>query len=386
MKASELISRSLRLINEPGKGQALDPADQSDAFDALQELLDSKAVSKIFVPGISRHFFPLQANKSIYTYGAGPSVDFRSDNFGSLVAGLGDPAPIKIEDAFSRAGSSITDNELVDEFRFETTGAAWTIDPNASVENNQYRVEAPGIATGSDVTVSVTAGATYTLRIEAIVNVGDILVEIRDNAAVLQSFLIDASGFYEIDVSWATVVLPDIRLATGTGTDDIALNFVSLLPQGTSERLTLPDRTGSDYHLRPMDQRSYNREFSKGTGGRPDRYLYTRGPDEIGEIRLDNVGPAGEILVLDVLVNRIKITELWHEIRVQPDGILWLRHKLADLLAPEYGKALSPDQRRTMDDALADLASGNRRANMLRVDRGLRQNGPHSFNINAGDR
>ena len=65
MLASELISRALRLINEPGRGATLSADDQQDALEATQEILDSESVSKQFVPGISRHFFPMVAGQAV---------------------------------------------------------------------------------------------------------------------------------------------------------------------------------------------------------------------------------------------------------------------------------------------------------------------------------
>jgi len=74
--ANELIVRALRLINQPGRGAKLAAEDLTNAFEALQEILDSEAVTKQFVPGIRRHFFDCVSAKSIYTYGgAGPDLD-----------------------------------------------------------------------------------------------------------------------------------------------------------------------------------------------------------------------------------------------------------------------------------------------------------------------
>ena len=57
--ASDLIKGALRLINVPGLGASLAAEDQSNALSALQELLNTNAVSKQFTPGIKRHFFTL---------------------------------------------------------------------------------------------------------------------------------------------------------------------------------------------------------------------------------------------------------------------------------------------------------------------------------------
>ncbi|MCG8434513.1 MAG: hypothetical protein MJA83_10820, partial [Gammaproteobacteria bacterium] len=86
MLASELIARSLRLINVPGRGSTLNGTDKLQALEALQDLVNSKAVTRQFVPGVRRHFFNLQANKSIYSYGPGQDLD--TDDFD-------DPSPIR---------------------------------------------------------------------------------------------------------------------------------------------------------------------------------------------------------------------------------------------------------------------------------------------------
>ncbi|MGI9251127.1 MAG: hypothetical protein ACR2PR_08015 [Pseudohongiellaceae bacterium] len=382
MNALELITRSLRLINEPGRGATLAAADQTDGFTALQEILDSKAVSRAFVPGINRHFFPMVSGQAIYSYGSGPDRNLRSDDFGSLISGLGDPAPIKLEAAYIREGSTITNNELIDEFRFEAQGS-WVLGTDVEITNNQLKIETPAAATDATQVLTVSTSVTYTLRVKAIINAGDVQIEARDSAVAIQTFLIDSSGFYSFDFTWPTNVAPDIRISAGDVTDDIRLDEISLIERGKRDRLELPDSQGSDYNMYIVDQAHYNRRFTKGTGGRPYNVLYSRGADQSGEIRFDNSAIAGDILVLDVLVNRVQVNSLVDEIRLNPSGILWLRHKLADVLAPEYGKALTLRQLKIMDEAWDSLATGNRRTNTLGVDRALRDR--PTFDINRGD-
>jgi len=386
---SELIARSLRLINEPGKGATLSPDDQSDAFDALQGLLDSEAVSRLFVPGISTHFFNLVSGQANYTYGADPARSLRSDNFGSLETGLGDPAPTYIESAYLRLGGTITDNELVDQWRFEATGT-WSVDADADVviTNNQYKVETPAGATSSTVALAgMVQGRQYRLRVDAVVTAGDIDIELREGATEFDTLTIDSSGFYTLDFTWSsTVVTPDINLATDATTDDIRLNSVSLMDLTATERLTLGP--GSDLPIKIITQDRYNSRATKHSGGTPEDLLYTRSEGEVGNLRLDVQAVSGQILVMDVLVNRARVTRLEDSIRLNSAGIRYLRYALANEVAGEYGKALTRAQLDILDDAWNNLASSNRRNNTLRVDPALmmgRGRGRGSFNINRGD-
>ena len=391
MLASELISRSLRLINEPGRGATLDPADQADALTALQEILDSESVSKQFVPGISRHFFPMVAGKSIYSYGTGSRFDLRSDDFGSLRNGLGDPAPLKIEYAFIRQGSNLIDNETVDEFRFESVGT-WALDADPAVKiiNDQLIIEQPAAATSSTQALnsgaagaSIVAGVDYLMRVDVEVIAGDVLIEARDSAVAFDDITLDSTGYYEIEFNWPTIVAPDINIATDLATDDIKINSLSIIEVGKRDRIELPDSQGSDYSIHIIDQTHYNRRFTKGTGGRPYQILYTRGPEQTGDIRFDNSAIAGDILVMDVLVNRTRVRSVTDEIRLNDEAIKWMRYALADHVAPEYGKTLTRRQIMIMESAWDKLAASNRRINKLGIDRALRDR--PTFDINRGD-
>ena len=272
--ALNLITRSLRLINKPGRGALLAPEDLTGEFEALQEILDSEAVSKQFVPGIHRHFFNFIGCQAIYSYGANPGDDLDSSAFGNI---YGDPAPIAIESAYVRAGSSITNNELVDEYRFRNVGN-WVVDPNAVLANNRYKVESPGVATSSTQALVIPApiaGETYTLRILAEVTIGQAFINLRESAVNFDQFIVDSSGTYEYDFVWTPgVVLPDIEIAA-LGPSDFQLTLLSIIPRG-KDRLSLPDGQGSDYNMVKMDQTHYNRQFTKGNLGRPYHWLYTR--------------------------------------------------------------------------------------------------------------
>jgi len=376
MLASELVVRALRLINVPGRGADLSPTDQFEAFESLQEILDSEAVSKAFVPGIRRHFFPMQQGKAIYSYGASAQADLRSDDFDD------DPAPIKVEDAYIREGSTVTNNELVDEYRFENVGT-WAVDadPDVNISNNQFVAEQPAAATSSTVVMGPIAGRTYTIRINADVINGTFEIRLRDSAVAFETYIIDAPGLFEFDFVWPTVVAPDIEIATLLTTDDIKINSLSVIERGKS-RLELPDSRGSDYGITLIDQRRYNRRFTKGTGGRPYEILYSRN-FPLAEIRFDNSAVTGDILVLDVLVNQVMVNRLEDEIKMHPSATKWLRYALADSVSGEYGKTLTPDQVRIMSDAWTKLSTGNRRWNSLGVDRALRER--PTFDINRGD-
>lgn len=391
MLASEAISRSLRLINQPGRGATLSPEDQADALTGLQEILDSESVSKQFVPGISRHFFNMISGQAIYTYGAGASLDLRADDFGALTAGIPDPCPVKVEYGYIREGATIVNNEIVDEFRFEAVGS-WVLDadPTVQIINNQFKVEQPAAPTSSTVALnsgaaptSLVAGRTYILRVDAEVFAGTLDIQLRDSAVAFDTFVIDSSGFFELRFIWPTTVAPDLNLVTALTTDDVRLNSLSLIEDGKRDRLELPDSQGSDYSIYIVDQTHYNRRFTKGTGGRPYNLLFDRGPEEIAELRFDNSAVTGDILVLDVLVNRTRIRSINDEIRLNPEAIKWLRYALADHLAPEYGKELTPRQVQIMDSSWDKLASSNRRINNLGVDRALRDR--PTFDINRGD-
>lgn len=391
--ASELITRSLRLLNQPGRGAKLAAEDTNNAFAALREILNSEATSKQFVPGIRRHYFNLQSDKAIYTYGASPQLDFRSDDFG-IDPSQGDPAPIHIEAAYVRGGSTITNNEVVEEYRFENLGA-WVLAGGAVIANNFLTIEQfiatadLALNTGAAASVDLTGSTTYTLRTNLQVNNGTVQIELLNNAVVFDTYVLDSSGKYSFDFVWPAGTLPSIRVSTLLATDDVKFTDLSILERGL-ERVTVPDSQGSDYRITLIDQTRYNRRFTKGTGGRPYAILYTRSFSGIagngvgqGEIRFDNAGIAGDILVMDVLVNKVSINTINDTLRISEAGEKWLRYALADDLSGEYGKTLNTRQISIMDAAWDQLAASNRRNNMLGVDRALRER--PTYDINRGD-
>lgn len=377
MKASELVEKALRLINVPGRGAKLNPADQANALDSLQDLLASEAVSSFVVPGVRRHFFGLQPGKSIYIYGAGPQANFRSDDFDD------DSAPIGIESAYIRSGSNIINNEVIGEPRFENLGP-WVLGGNGSViSNNALSIEkVVDTATQSLTSSALVAGQTYTLRINADVFSGTVEIRARDSAVVFDTYILDSQGYYEFDFVWATTVAPDIQIATTDSGDDIRIDSISLIERG-KVKLELPDGQGTDYPVTVIDQKRYNRRSSKGTSGRPYEMHYSRGY-KLSNIRFESSAQPGDILVMDVLVNPLQVNNLNSEIKLNPEAMLWLRYALADIVAPEHAKALTPRQIKILDKAWDNMASTNHRPNKLRADPAI-QSRRHYYDINQGD-
>lgn len=371
MRANELITQSLRLINVPGQGARLSGAALSNGFDSLVDLVSAESVSKHFQTGTRQHFFNLQSGKSIYSYGATAQADLRSDDFDD------DPAPVRIEDAYIRSGSNITNNEQIDEYRFENTGN-WSTTGVTQIVNNAAEIDGIGTLTQS---LGLTAGKTYTLRLNLDVNNNDVVLQVQENAVDILNITIDESGDYEYDFTFTTT-LPTITFTTADAADDIKIHTCSIIERG-KDRLELPDDgTSSDYHIKLIDQINYNRRYSKGTSGRPYELFYDR-QYEKSLIKFDNSAIAGDILVMDVTVNRITPNSLTSIIKVHGEANRWLRYALANDLAGEHGKALTKEQKTIMNESWDRLVSGNRRINNLGVDPALRQK--KHFDINRGD-
>jgi hypothetical protein len=362
--AQSLIERSLRLINVPGRGAVVSPDDLADAFETLQDLLASAAVSKQFQPGIVRHFFPL-GGQTVYTYGPGGDLD--TDPFE-------DPVPIRIEAALVRVGPAIVSNEQVGDYDF-TAAAAWTLGGAFAIAN--------GVATSTgvgtlDQALGLVSGRTYLVRVSAEIEAGDVVLRVMQDGAAILEVTIDASGDYEYEIGFAGTT-SDLELETDNAADELALERVSIIELGR-ERLELPD-TGEVYPVRVLDQATYNRQGTRGVGGRPDALLYSLAYP-LAKLRLNHAG-SGEVLELDVLVNRAQVADLTDTLRVHDHAKRWLKLALADELAPHFGKELSSRQRSQLEDAYSAMASGNRRTNRLRVPAGLgRSRG--RFNINEG--
>ncbi len=371
MLASQLITRALRLINEPGSGVDLSDYALNGGFDSLRELLQSKSVSRILQPGIRTHFFALTSGKSIFTYGVGPQADFRSDDFG-------DPAPIEFEDAYVRTGVSIVNNEQVDEFRFENAGT-WSTTGDVAIVNNTAEFSGVGILSQS---IPITPGTTWTIRLKAVIDNLSLELKVFDGVSGEDFRVdIDESGVFEFDI---TVPAGGrvIQLEAIDASTQAAIDYLSIIERG-KDRLELPtDGKQSDYPVDVMDQRQYNREHSKGTSGRPYRALYTR-TRPLATLKFDHGNLVGDILVADVRVDLITPENLYDELNVHNDALRFLRYALAQDLAPEYGKKLTQQQLDTMDEARRDMGAGGRKSNKLRTSQmlGRRTN----FNINRGD-
>ncbi len=366
MLASELIVRALRLINIPGRGAVLSSEDQNEAFEALQELVDGDAVSKAFVPGIRRHFFLLQGSKSIYSYGPNQELD-TNDFF--------DKAPIRLEDAYIREGSTIIQEEEVTSYQFNSA-TGWTPTGTFTIANGVANSDGVGTLTQ---TLALTA-KSYIVRLDTLISQNGFNLTINQAGSPILNIEVNSSGLQEHPITF-TGGSSDIVFTTDAADDDIDILEVSILEAG-KDRVSLPDAIGSDYKITLIDQRQYNRRFSKGTGGRPYELLYSRGYPN-SEIRFDNSAITGDIMVLDVLVNRVALSTINSELRVHDDAIRYLRYALADNVASEYGKALNQRQLSIMEESFNRLAAGNLRYNTLGMDRALRDR--PTFDINRGD-
>lgn len=369
--ARQLVTRALQLINVPGRGSDLDDADLTAGFETLQELLDSSAVSRAFQPGIARHFFPLTLNKAIYTYGPGGELDSQLY--------FDQPAAISLEDAYIRGSGQILDNEQVTDSRFGSA-AGWTLGTGWSIANNLASLAAGNSGETLDQALALEADTDYVVKVTVDQVDSTITVDITSGTALLNVSL-DSSGTYEYEIR------PSVAGGTLTVTADDAdsafdISHISIVEKGKSLS-ELQEDTGYDYPLRMSDQKSYNSFAAKGSGGRPDRILFSRSYP-LAEIRFDTAPLSGDILVMDVRVNLAQVTDVNDTLKLNPEAMKWLRYQLANELAGEYGKELSMNQLRIMDRAYEDMAAANTRKNRLKVDAGLRT-GRGRYNINRGD-
>ena len=367
--ALEIIRRGLRLINVPGRGALLSSADAQAGLETLQGILNTEAVSKFFVPGIRRHFFALTAAKAIYSYGPGADLDTTL---------FEDPVPAQIESAYIRAGSSIQTNELITDGRFANS-AAWTLDAGWNITNNAARLSS-GNSGAAIVQALTVAAVTYTVRISVTRRAGGVrLLLVTPGANLSQSIMV--SGDYSFTVSPSSGSPTQVSIIALDADSDVDVTLLSVIPVGVCA-VGLPDGQGTDYPIEFIDQKRYNANSSKGRNGRPCEALWSRGYP-FAELRFDSAPSSGDILVADVLVNRVGVSSLTSEVRLHSDAMKWLQYRLAFEAAPEYGKALAPSARMVMEEAWSRLTAANHRPNMLRVDKGLRSR--PSFDINRGD-
>lgn len=365
MLASALIDRSLRLINVPGQGSSLSPNDQNAAFEALQLLLDSKSVSRQFMPGIVRHFFTMAGDQHIYSYGPGGDLD--TDDFEQ-------PVPVRIQSGFIRTGGTIVNNEKVVSDLFKSS-AGWTLGTGWSITTNEAHAAAAAIGqTLSQTVTGLTSGVTYDVKLDvSSLSAGTVTLAIATLSEVISGTGLFSFTFTATGSSHAISLSPISALTA---------SFNSLSVRAINTARTTFSGTGSDYSLRVIDQHAYNVRFSKGAGGRPDEVLYSM-TFPLGDLRFDNSPGAGDFLFVDVVINQTAITSVNDEIRMFPVALRWMRYALAKEVAPEYGKVLKKDANDNLKDARADLAAANLKINGLRIDRALQTE--RRYDINRGD-
>ena len=369
--ASELITRGLRLINVPGRGALLDGQDQLNAFETLKDIIATESVSKSFVPGINRHFFALTPNRAIYSYG--PGGDFDTNPFGDLV-------PVDVEDQYIREGGQILNNQEVTNGDFSVL-TGWTLGTGWTIGAGLLTIATGNAGETASQSLSLTAGE-YALKITPSHRDGSVTVTVTDGVATPINLVLLGSGqqTHRFTHSGGTAAIT----LTAAADSDMDFDDISIIERGKDE-LELQDPAvsggGSDYTVTRIDQKRYNRRFTKGTGGRPYEMLFSR-RFPLAEIRFDNAAVQGDILVMDVLVAK-QVQDLSSEIACHAQAEKWIKYKIADEMAPEYGKTLTRRQIQIMNEAWDLMATSNKRNNARRVDRALR--GRPTFDVNRGD-
>lgn len=365
--AADIIRSGLRLINVPGRGAELGEDDIADGLDRLTDIISAESTSKHFVPGVRRHFFALTAGQDIYSYG--PGGQFDTDDFD-------DPVPAKIEDGYIREGATITSNERVTNGDF-TVASGWTLGAGWVIANGRLTIGTGGTGVASQA-LSLSPGVTYRIRVSVTHRASSVVLRVLQDATPIVNQTLDGNADYAFTftITGGSTFTLDL---TANATSDLDIDDISVLDV-TKDKVELS--RGSDYQLLFVDQFTYNQRFTKGTGGRPYELFFSRGYP-LAEIRFDNAGLSGDILVMDVLANRVRIDSADDEIRIHPDALKWLKYRLAYEMAGEFGKELSPQSVQVMRQAYSAMCAGNRRINDLRVDRALRAR--RVFDINRGD-
>ncbi len=378
MKVRDLIASALRIINVPGLGALLSSEDLASGLDVLKFIVDTESVSEAFIPGINRHFFPLVNGQAIYTYGPGGNFD-TNDFF--------DPAPVGVELAYIREGGVITDNRRVTNGDFQSA-TGWTISPAGWVIANQVARVSPG-NTGARLSqsLSLTAGTTYRVTVSTQHRAGSVRLQvIQDGSTNLVDQLISSTLSGKVYTFTYTGATAEIAFIAEDTLADFDVQSVQVLGEN-QDNVSLATgslfATGSDYIVQVIDQRRYARRFAKGTGGRPFELLFSRS-FPLAQILFDNAPIGGDILIMDVLVNKARVTDLDDDLQLHPDQLKWLRFQLAYEIAGEYGKALNGQQIQMKEEAWQKMAAGNTRVRNLEIDPGLRGRST-TFDINRGD-
>jgi hypothetical protein len=373
--ASDVITRGLRLINVPGRGAVLSGQDSQNAFETLQEIVAAESVSKQFVPGIRRHFFPLQGGKAIYSYG--PGAEFDTNDFFDLT-------PVRVEDCYIREGAVIQNNEQVSNGDFNLA-TNWTLGTGWSIANGSATIAPGNNGETLSQTLNLVAGRNYTVRVRVAHRDGSVnLRVIQDGAINIVDQTLDAGAVsYVFTATFSGTVSSEIQFIADADAD-MDIEDVSIIETGL-DKVFLPDPAnqggGSDYTVTIINQKRYNRRFTKGTGGRPYELLFSRNYPN-AEIRFDNSAIPGDILVMDVLAAPQVLAQT-DTVPLHPDAIKWLKYQLAHEMSGEYAKRLTREQQEIRKDAWTKLSSGNRRKNTLRFDRALRIR--PTFDVNRGD-
>jgi len=367
----ELLTRSLRLINEPGKGMDVGDEALNDAFEVFLDIIYSQGVSRFLRPGIRTHFFNVNSQQHVYTYG--PGGDFDTDLFNDMV-------PVAIESAYLRAGDTIQTNELITNGKFNDGSNDWTVGSGWSVLNAEASFDQSIGDSALTQAFTWVPGTVYIIKFDITVDAGGGTFT-SDGGAFTTTF--SSSGTYEFEYT-ATASSSSVQFESlNASGDEYTVDSISIIEKNknTVELVNNTGRAGSDYPIRIIDQNTYNREFSKATGGRPEKLLYSRSYP-LAEVKFDQLPTFGEVIIMDVTTVPIH-NDIDSELLFYPDSYKYLRYQIADDIAPEYGKALTQRQQETLRTAKRLFIKGNKRQNTLRTDRALL--GSRRYNINQGD-
>lgn len=367
--AATMIRDALRKINVPGRGAELAAEDLDSGFETLQLLVGSEGVGRGLSGSQRKHFFALPTDQVDFTYGTDGSADLRADHFG-------DPAPYHIVDAYIRPGATITDNEHMDQHQFEAPGD-WTLGGVAQIQNDACYIMGEG-SVAQDV--NLTEGLTYELLCDVQVVSGTAYLEIQSAGVVVVSLEIESSGRHAFAFEYEGNGT-SVSLATRDPDSDVRTTMLSI-KERNKPRLEVSEPSGGDFNVKVRDLVSFNK-LARHASGRPRNLLYQR-TLPLPTLQLDAPGQTGDVLVLDVNVNRAQVQSLQAPFWLEGAARLYMTIRLAEALAPEYGKELSASQIKIMDDAFSAMYAQNHDPGIARVDHGLRTNRT-GYNIDSDD-